>query len=309
MRLGTLRGALAGLGALLWPSAVSAQMLRATEVPAAQDGALGSISTPAAAPATPTPSLWHPGWPRVRWSEVAIGGTLLAGTFSTLLWVKLPHEPRWTGGILMDDWVRDRLRANSPRGRRDAQTISTIAYYGLVGYAAVDPALAGLMHDWDTAGQMFGVNLLTMSVAAAPSVLLERTAGRQRPSLGNDSFPSGHTAMAFASALLTCLHHSHMPLYGGDGAEVANCAATLAAASTAGAARVVGDRHWTSDVLTGAAFGVTAGYLVPTLLHYGAGKPAAGDIAYSPRDSAAAHGSFYVDMGVRQVALGYLGWF
>jgi membrane-associated phospholipid phosphatase len=273
-----------------------------------QVGASASSSAPTETSSVPSRSLWDPAWPRVRWPEVAIGGTLLVGTLSTFLWIQLPHEPRWTGGILMDDWVRDSLRAKSLRGRHEARTVSDIAYWGLVGYAAVDPALAGFMHDWDVAGQMFGINLLTMSVAAAPSVLLERTVGRERPSLGNDSFPSGHTAMAFASALLTCLHHSHMPLYGGDGAETADCAAALVAAGTAGAARVVGDRHWASDVLTGAAFGVTAGYLVPTLLHYGARQRAAGDVG-SPPGGARARGSFYVDVGAEHAGLGYVASF
>src|SRR5262249_47322288 len=35
-------------------------------------------------------------------------------------------------------------------------------------------------------------------------------------------------------------------------------------------ARILSDNHWTTDVALGAAVGVASGYLLPSLLHYGA---------------------------------------
>ena len=46
------------------------------------------------------------------------------------------------------------------------------------------------------------------------------------------------------------------------------CAGALALATTTGAFRVVANRHWMSDVITGAGVGLVAGWLMPWLMHY-----------------------------------------
>jgi membrane-associated phospholipid phosphatase len=241
----------------------------------------------------------------VSWPEVAIGGTLLAATAASFVVLHPPDEPRWTGGILMDEWVRDRLGAESEQGARKARTVSDVFYFSLLGYALVDPSIASLAHGWVVGGQVMGINLLAMSVAAFPTVALELNLGRARPSGGNDSFPSGHTAVAFASATLTCVHHFRMPLYGGGAAEVINCAAALAAATTTGAARMIGDRHWSTDVAVGATFGVASGYLIPTLLHYEASASNNGAQQAAASEVAILSGSLYPLLGRHEIGLGY----
>ncbi len=206
----------------------------------------------------------------------------------------------------MDDWVRDHIGAKTDDGASKARTVSDIFYFGLMGYALVDPTIASLAHGWEVGGQMTGINLLAMSVAAFPTVVLELSIGRERPSGRNDSFPSGHTAMAFASATLTCVHHSRMPLYGGGVAEIINCATALAAASTAGVARLVGERHWFTDIATGAAFGVTAGYLIPTLLHYDAAASSDVTREGATEESAILSGFPFPILGRHEIGVGYV---
>ena len=95
-----------------------------------------------------------------------------------------------------------------------------------------------------TAAQMTQALLLT-DVLVTPIKLISR---RTRPDGSNDrSFPSGHTAGAFA--LATVLQHNHgfkvgLPAY--------------AFASLMGAARVDQRKHFVSDVIVGAAIGYFA---------------------------------------------------
>ena len=90
----------------------------------------------------------------------------------------------------------------------------------------------------------------------------------------NQSFVSGHTAIAFTGAGLTCAHHRHLPLYGGGWPDVAICVATLAAASSTAVLRVMSDRHYASDSLLGIGLGLVSGWGLPEWLHYGAGDGA-----------------------------------
>ena len=77
---------------------------------------------------------------------------------------------------------------------------------------------------------------------------------RQRPDIDEfDSFPSGHTATAFMAA--TLLHKEYgwrSPLFSLGG---------YAAATATGLSRLMNNRHWMSDVVTGAAIGIGSVHL------------------------------------------------
>ncbi len=92
------------------------------------------------------------------------------------------------------------------------------------------------------------------------------------PAVENVSFISGHEAMSFTGAMLTCFHHRYLHLYDSKAADAGICAALLATATTTGLLRMMSDRHYASDVLAGTAVGLTVGYFVPAA-HYNVMHP------------------------------------
>ena len=136
------------------------------------------------------------------------------------------------------------------------------------------------------AKQMALINLQTLGVTLALQSLAKMIASRERPygrtcggqlpesnrdcdsSSRYESFFSGHTAQSFAAAGLICSHHLNLELYGGGWADVVPCAAGFSVASGVGLLRIMGDKHYLSDVMLGAAVGTLTGLGLPWLLHY-----------------------------------------
>jgi membrane-associated phospholipid phosphatase len=260
----------------------------------------GSAPAPAekSVPAS-APLQWDPAWPTFR----PFGYGLMAGSASAAIAVTLlvtyPEDPRWKGPILFDAAIRDGLRARSP-GLRDAirvasditlftGIINTVVLESLiVPLAAGSPAVAFQLQLMDA--QAFSLNVLI-------ATLLFKAVARARPpqadcSLDPDfdplcgtgsyaSFPSSHTSTAFTAAGLSCVHHAYLPLYGGPW-DASACAGALALATATGLFRIAGDRHYMTDVLMGAAIGLSLGYVYPWLFHYGE------HLAPAPNDADAA---------------------
>ncbi len=91
---------------------------------------------------------------------------------------------------------------------------------------------------------------------------LKMIVSAERPD-GSDarSFPSGHSARAFMMAALLTREYGELSPWVGAGA--------YSVAAATGVMRIAGDRHWLSDVLTGAGLGVLsaeAGYLISDLV-------------------------------------------
>lgn len=78
-----------------------------------------------------------------------------------------------------------------------------------------------------------------------------------------DSFPSGHTSLAFCSA--SFLTVSYCRLFPHSRCKVAVGACSFAAASVVAASRVMAGCHFTTDVLAGAAIGTFFGAIFPML--------------------------------------------
>lgn len=83
------------------------------------------------------------------------------------------------------------------------------------------------------------------------------------------SFPSGHTAQAFATATFMAKEYGHKNIWYSIGAYTV--------ATGVGAMRVLNNRHWVSDVLVGAGIGILSTNLVYLTHQYRWGKKIIGD--------------------------------
>jgi len=251
--------------------------------------------------AEPSPGLaWNEAWPTFRPAEYVV--TAAAGTAALLAFFALPlrEEPRWTGGILFDDAARDALRVRSPAARDRVRTLSDVLAVSTVAWVGVDSLLVPLAkRSGSVASQLTLMDAEAFAMSTLVTMTMYKTIGRARPSYADcvkdpafdplcdsgstASFPSGHTSAAFTAAGLSCAHHLHLPLYGGGFADELACGGAIALASATAALRVMGDRHYVSDVFVGAAIGFGTGFAVPTLLHYAApGGATAMSVAPAP---------------------------
>ncbi len=91
---------------------------------------------------------------------------------------------------------------------------------------------------------------------------LKQTTHVMRPDGSNDhSFPSGHTATAFMSATMLTKEYGHKSPWIGIGA--------YSVATATGLMRMANNKHWLSDVLTGAGVGILStelGYYLADLI-------------------------------------------
>jgi membrane-associated phospholipid phosphatase len=230
---------------------------------------------------------WSERWQRVEAPHIVATGVTLGATIGALF---LPQtEEGWTRGILFDDWLRERLALGRRDDRDTAIAVGDAFYWGMMLYpvvADIGVATLAIHQSTDVAWQMFWIDGQAFALAGLLSRLTQKLVGRDRPyvrecardpsyDLGCDDptdrsqgFVSGHTAMAFTGAALICTHHAHLRLYRNAAADALACSLGVAGASWVAHSRMVGDRHYASDVIAGGIIGVAAGWLLPELLHY-----------------------------------------
>lgn len=237
----------------------------------------------------PSTVRWSRGWTRVGALDYA-GITAGIGATALVTFRLSPREQeRFGGGVAFDDAVRGLLRIRSPAWRGRADSVSDVTWYATMLYPFVGDALiaAGIVHgNADVAWQLTVTNVAAYLLTGIVTRLGENLIGRRRPAVyacdGNtagscakagrtQSFPSGHTALAFTAAGLTCAHHENLPLLGGGAPDTAACGVTLGLAAITGVLRVMADRHWASDVAVGAGLGLVVGYGLPHLTRYAVG--------------------------------------
>ena len=101
-------------------------------------------------------------------------------------------------------------------------------------------------HGW---GDMAALYVLSNAVAGGTTLVTKHIVGRRRPDNSNNlSFPSGHTQTAFVAAEFLWQEYKDRSIWIG--------VAGYGAAAFVGAARIMNDRHWLSDVVAGAGIGI-----------------------------------------------------
>ncbi len=241
------------------------------------------------------PLAWDPAWPTFRTSEYFIAVAGFATSITSQ--IARPRAAHWRGGILFDEAFRDLARPGAYYARQTAEDASDVLVSFLISYPlVVDTLGVAWWHRGsdEVATQMALINAETYAVSLGLQSLTTVIGSRERPygrtcGAGLDaisvdctasnryrSYFSGHTSMAFTGAALTCTHHAYLHLYGGGAPDTVACAGGLVLAGLTGFFRIMGDRHYASDVLSGALVGSATGFLVPWLLHYRGGASPAG---------------------------------
>jgi membrane-associated phospholipid phosphatase len=170
--------------------------------------------------------------------------------FGTAAVVVAGHNDLWLRGrAIQADSRLDRDIANGVRALGDPALVLPVL---LAGYG-----LARATHAPEIASGLTEIGL-SVTVAGAGALLIKEVVGRARPEdspddshsfrvfSGDTSFPSGHATVAFALA------ESINRTSGSAWAPFL----TYPLAALVGWSRVRDDRHWTSDVVAGAALGV-----------------------------------------------------
>jgi membrane-associated phospholipid phosphatase len=241
---------------------------------------------------------WNNEWPRVRLWEAIAAFTLTIGDTEIEDRVPLPTRATWNSPILFDTWARNAFRGRTAAIQSFASTSTDIMYKAgaLVPFVVDDYFTAISFHrNADVGLQLFVMDFQSFGIAGLVSLTAEHGVGRARPytlscdangqvldaqghvlqtcGTGNDfrSFYSGHATATATTAGLICVHHQHLPLFGGGFADLAPCLLMIGVSAATGILRLVYDEHWASDVIVGWADGFLSGYVLPSLLHFGFG--------------------------------------
>ena len=230
----------------------------------------------------------YPEFSTTEWVVTGLFGALALG-----MQLVTPLETKLKGGLAFDDAARDVLAVKDLEDQRTVRSVSDALLTVITAYPFLVDSLvvaAWYRRSPAVAWQMAQINLQTMAVTLGITSVVKVAVSRERPysdTCGGErsetlrdcegdrryvSFFSGHSSMAFASAGLICMHHMYLDLYGGGAADAGACAGALGVAAATGLLRVVGDQHYMTDVLVGAAVGTITGFGLPYVLHYQYGK-------------------------------------
>ncbi len=114
--------------------------------------------------------------------------------------------------------------------------------------------LAGVQGE-NNFGNRTALLIKTEALTAALTFSLKRLTAVPRPDTGErNSFPSGHTAQAFAAATFMAKEYGSVNKLYSVGA--------YAVATSIGTLRMMNNRHWLSDVLAGAGIGILSANVV-----------------------------------------------
>ncbi len=276
---------------------------------------------PAGAPRGPV--VWKDEWPRFSAWE---GATTLGATAIGFVMQRKfpdPSDANFSADFpILDPTARYLFRGRSKKIQDAFGHYSDIGFRMMAFFPYVVDAGAvalGVHHNPDVAAQMALIDIQALTLSGATQFLASRIVARQRPYVQdcdpvtgktfsrdcggtNDwkSFFSGHAAAAFTSAGLMCVHHQHIPLWGGGAVDAWACTWAVGVATATGLFRVVADAHHASDVLVGAGVGWLYGYVMPRFMHYTKGRldPKARMLRFTPTFSQIADGGMLSLSGI-----------
>ncbi len=200
------------------------------------------------------------------------GGLLLLAGLAALETDRLAAPAcRWCEPPPLDRWARTQLRWRDPSR---AAAVSDALVVAVPAGAAL--ALGLLAQQAGGGWREAGEDLLVVAEAVAVATVLTQAAklgaARLRPYAWADggstavdarhSFWSGHTALAFSAAAAA----TQVARLRGRAGWRWLAIASFAGAAATGWLRMAGDRHWLTDVVTGAVVGTAAGLGVPLLV-------------------------------------------
>lgn len=281
------------------PSASRTRASRATRTYRAAAAVVFSAATLCSATAEPSEPAdfgkpdhrltWRDEWPEFRPIEYGLTAALLIELSFVEFGMNEVDRPRYAGGVLFDDGVRNVTRLPARSGREAAATASDVTrMVPLVQAVAVDGLLVPLLLDdgnAHVAWQLTAMNVMSMATVGVFNRTNHRVVGRARPNEPEcrsadaddpycgrlyESFPAGHPSGAFLGAGMACAHHTYLPLYGGGVPDaVFGCGLPLSLSAATGALRLMADQHYATDVLVGSGLGFLGGFGLPIALHYG----------------------------------------
>lgn len=228
-------------------------------------------------------------WRWRRWGALDYAATtaLVAGYLSVEFGMHPPAEARWRGGILFDSAVRRAVRAATRRSRDRWAVAGDVLALAPQAMMVVDSLLVPLLGDDGNTEVAWQLSVIAAQSEALTGLLVRAGhfgIARERPdavpcrrdasySSGcfrgtTAGFPGGHVAGGMVGAGVVCVHHQHLPLYGGGFWDAAACGFAVGLGLASGYSRMPAERHYLSDTLAGIAIGAGAGYLLPLWLHY-----------------------------------------
>jgi membrane-associated phospholipid phosphatase len=203
-----------------------------------------------------------------------------------------PEACRICGANALDDGARNRLvwdRRDLARHGSDLLAFAVLPVAAF-GHSALAARNAGAAREALLDALVIGEVVKFAAGRQRPFVRFENFDGTDRPRDpdGNLSFYSGHTSLAFstvaAAATVASLRgYRSAPWVWGVG---------LAGAAGVGYLRIAADKHYLTDVLTGAVVGTVVGVAAPRLLH--------------PRKRVDDEGSAALSMSVVPLPLGFV---
>jgi membrane-associated phospholipid phosphatase len=251
-------------------------------------GALVAIAISATASATARADdlEWNDDWTRFQaWDYAA---TTVFWTQGLLVRFAGPSMNRERGTFELDERITSALSVSGTT-EDVAEAVANVGYVGSVAYRLVDSTVVpGLF--WgnrDVAIQMTLIDLEAFGFSAFVLWTAQLIYGRERPRYRDcpgsapavdcenqkderfRAFIAGHTLITTTAAALTCVHHSHLPLYGGGAADALACGGLIGVAAAVGIARIMQQKHYATDTLLAWVIGTFSGYVLPSALHYG----------------------------------------